>query len=190
MTVEGYDPNMFLLSVASYVGMDTRIHHPNFDQTVHRAIVSQLREWQLADWEVVWGPGIAALPSRFTGQTGEHPSDIMFVARNASSYFISVSPTNYRSDFDITEDFRVHAMRRWPYGPQNTDAVPKISEGFHEALNILQLMRPAKGLPGRERTLDQFLHEEVRLSKDVQIITGGQRPRRACRSEEHTPELQ
>lgn len=173
MTVEGYDPNMFLLSVASYVGTDVKF--PGGDQAVHDAIVEQLKKWRLAEWRIVWGPGIAALPSVLTGQAGEFPSDIMFVARNGSSYFISVSPTNFRSAFDVTEDFRVRAMRRWPYAPQDDDddAVPKISEGFHEALNILQLMRPAEGLPGHGRTLDQFLHEEVRLSRDVQIITGG-----------------
>src|ERR1051325_4228393 len=155
MKLEDYDPDMFLLSVASCIGADLEV--PNINWPMHHAMKCQLEEWSLGDWEIVWGPGIAALPSLLAGQPPASPTDGMVVFRNGSDYFISVAATNFRSVFDETEDFRIRRMRHWPYAPQGQGRDAKISEGFHESLNILQELRPMMGLPGHRLKLDDFL---------------------------------
>jgi Lipase (class 3) len=174
MALNNYDPKMFLLSIASCAGSECQ--GPYIDLNVYCAINQALRnkDWQLEGWEIVWGPSVRVMQSKFTDQPQVYPTDVMFVARNASSYFVSVAATNYMSVFDVEEDFEAQTMRPWPYAPKGRGAAGKISRGFHESLMILQTLRPSNGLPGERLPLRDFLAKEVQEANgNVTIITGG-----------------
>lgn len=178
MDVNDYDPRMFVLSVASCNG--AMCSGSDIDTKVAEAIDAalQTKGWNTRDWKVVWGPGISVMQPVFSDPPPDkpqvYPSDVMFVARNSSSYFVSVAATNYLSIFDVGEDFKAQTMRYWPYAASGRESAGKISRGFHESLRILQRMKPAKGLPGADLTLREFLRHVVRRHDgDINIITGG-----------------
>jgi len=180
MDLKNYDKRMFELSVASCAAANCS--GPNINLDAYCAISQSLKNkaWNVEDWEIVWGPGVSVKQSDFANQPQVYPSDLMFVARNSSSYFVSVAATNYLSVFDIEEDFRVQRLVPWPYALEKPTTspqarqVPKISRGFHESLKILQTMKPGRGLPGEGLTLCEFFRDEVAKEiANIDIITGG-----------------
>ncbi|HEX8087716.1 MAG TPA: hypothetical protein VF762_02610 [Blastocatellia bacterium] len=163
---------MFLLSVSSNAGEKCRGR--NINSAVSDAILAQIQAWSLTDWKIVWGPAVYVVEPVTDPTSEPGATNVMFVAcdQARSSYFISVAGTNSETGslVGFEEDFRVHEMVPWQYGPD----AGKISLGSHLGLTVLQGLKAASDLLDEETTLDVYLsHVAQTANGKVSIITGG-----------------
>jgi MFS family permease len=110
----------------------------------------------LGPWELAWGPGV------FQVVSGAVAANTMFVARHQQTreLFISIAGTNPFSAYAwLAEDFDVDRSRGWGYGKAPAGAAT--SKATLTGLRALQGMVPESGIPGQNRTLAQFLREEL-----------------------------
>lgn len=105
-----------------------------------------------ADWNIVWGPAIYTFPE------AEYQDSGMFVAQQIScptSYVVAIRGTNPKALSDwLVEDFDVFFMTSW-----EAARGAKISNATHEGIKLLLRLRPDKGMPGNEMTIEKFLGE-------------------------------
>ena len=101
---------------------------------------------QIGDWKVVWGPAL------FQSNPAPNVGNAMFVAQSLdepSRLVVSIAGTNPFSAFDwLTEDFFVGDLIPWPHAAPSDGLEPKIANGTHQGLTIIQQLSPVAHLPG------------------------------------------
>lgn len=118
-----------------------------------------LQDFTQGKYELIWGPSV------YKFELAELDDNMIYVVRSLidpSRLVIAIRGTNGTAILDwLVEDFAVFHKVKWPYGNPGPTLKPKISEGTHTGLKILQSLSPAAGTPGEKQTIAEFLKQIV-----------------------------
>ena len=173
-----YSHTQIMLSFAyiSYYGFALRDAEPQRAERIAEEIRRALKTWLAVkdqQWELVWGPGLAAL------KDDVYDDNMTFVARKGdepNTYVIATRGTNPISLRDwVIEDFDVGTQVDWAYGSPPPGSKPRISQAASIGLNHLLDMRPASTVPGAGTTLAEFLTERCAdgAGKEMKVCVTG-----------------
>lgn len=154
------DQRMLALSFIAYTGEAIEGSDPEVSKQLAPCFVAELARQPLAsDWELIWGPVV------YRFDVALYNDNLVYVVRRRdapSTLAVVLRGTNGPAALDwLVEDFSVFELRDWPYGSPPSDLRPKISEGTHIGLDILQKMVPPEGVPGAGQGIAAFLAGEV-----------------------------
>lgn len=150
------DQQMAALSFIAYTGEAITGPDPQVSKQLAPCFVDELKRQPLvSDWELVWGPVV------YRFDVALYNDNLLYAVRrrdDPSTLAVVVRGTNGPAALDwLVEDFSVFKLRSWPYGSPPSSLEPKISEGTHIGLDILQKLVPSEGEPGAGKGMRDFL---------------------------------
>lgn len=160
-------------SYMAYLGFGkTGSDRENANQ-IQQLLEQAIADWPLTDndWELVWGPGLFALPGTLFDDA------FLFMVRKKSDpnqYYIAIRGTNPISIPNwVIWDFQGQALKAWPFVEPTETFQPKISESTNFGFNVIYSLRPPIGVPGAQKTLIEFLDEELLDKPKAQVCVTG-----------------
>lgn len=164
---------MAALAFLAYLGELVKGTDDEVEQTLAPCMVNELKKQPLTrdKWTLVWGPAV------YKFAFAELDDNMMYIVQETeqpSHLVIAVRGTNAKAILDwLIEDLEVNHQEGWPYGNPPKSLQPKISQGTHSGLTVLQQMVPASGVPGEGQTLHQFLAAQTAVYPTLQVdVTG------------------
>jgi hypothetical protein len=156
---------MFLLNISSNKGAS--LTGPNLEDQILQKILAFYKDYQINDWQVVWGPGV------YVKTQGHTPDNVAYIAYNAttSSYFLSVAGTNPLSIVDWMEDLNTGTTVAWPWNTTGNSG--QIAAGSNDALGVIV------NLQGREVVGGVHSGDPMTIQAYLQTVTG-QKPPGSC----------
>lgn len=161
---------LFLMNISSNAGSSQT--GSDIEHKVFKKIASYLKDNELTNWEIAWGPGV------YRKEPTSTPDNVIFLAFNktTSTYFLSVAGTNPYSIVDWIEDLDTQTTQQWAW---TDDSNVQIASGTSSALDILSKLTGkacTNGVPaGDDITLQAYLTSTLQKAASVScsMNTGG-----------------